>query len=174
MPEILEMIATTPQAFRAGPMPRRKVSRARWQQAAEHAANGKLTLLSLWASADEVHMALMDEASQNIAILSLDASSNTFPSVAAKHPPAQRLERAITDLFGTVASGAIDTRPWLDHGCWGVRHPLGDATPVTDRDEPPAPYVFLPAEGESLHKVAVGPVHAGTIEPGHFRFTVQG
>ena len=32
---------------------------------------------------------------------------------------------------------------------------------------------FLPAEGESLHQIAVGPVHAGIIEPGHFRFTAM-
>ena len=37
-----------------------------------------------------------------------------------------------------------------------------------------APYVFLPAEGEALHQIPVGPVHAGIIEPGHFRFTANG
>ena len=37
-----------------------------------------------------------------------------------------------------------------------------------------APYAFLPAEGESLHQIPVGPVHAGIIEPGHFRFTANG
>jgi len=36
------------------------------------------------------------------------------------------------------------------------------------------PYSFLRAEGESLHQIAVGPVHAGIIEPGHFRFTANG
>ena len=38
----------------------------------------------------------------------------------------------------------------------------------------PAPYAFLPAEGEGLHQIPVGPVHAGIIEPGHFRFTANG
>ena len=44
------------------------------------------------------------------------------------------------------------------------------------RDAPAtrAPYAFLPAEGESLHQIPVGPVHAGIIEPGHFRFTANG
>ena len=37
-----------------------------------------------------------------------------------------------------------------------------------------APYRFLPAEGDGLHQIAVGPVHAGIIEPGHFRFTASG
>ena len=67
--------------------------------------------------------------------------------------------------------GAADTRPWLDHGRWGVRHPLGDARADAGAG---APYAFLPAEGEGLHQIPVGPVHAGIIEPGHFRFTANG
>jgi Ni,Fe-hydrogenase III large subunit len=72
-----------------------------------------------------------------------------------------RLERAIRDLTGLVADGLPDLRPWLDHGRWS-----GDGTET--------PYAFLTAEGESLHQIPVGPVHAGIIEPGHFRFTASG
>ena len=64
------------------------------------------------------------------------------------------------DLFGLEPVGLPDTRPWLDHGRWG--------------DTPPPAYDFLPVEGESLHQIPVGPVHAGIIEPGHFRFTCDG
>ena len=86
------------------------------------------------------------------------------------HPPAIRLERTITDLFGLVPSGAIDTRPWLDHGNWELRYPLG----TRPGSVTPEPYPFLPAEGEGIHQVPVGPVHAGIIEPGHFRFHANG
>ncbi|HZZ34425.1 MAG TPA: nickel-dependent hydrogenase large subunit, partial [Caulobacteraceae bacterium] len=110
------------------------------------------------------------EAGGQIAIISLDCPAGAYPSVGAWHAPAIRLERAIFDLFGLRAEGARDTRPWLDHGRWTVRHPRGAAEPA----EPPAPYRFLAAEGESLHQIAVGPVHAGIIEPGHFRFTANG
>jgi Ni,Fe-hydrogenase III large subunit len=88
-----------------------------------------------------------------------------------RHPPALRLERAAYDLFGLTAEAAPDARPWLDHNCWGARFPLGsriDALPKA------TPYRFLPAEGDGLHQIAVGPVHAGIIEPGHFRFTASG
>ena len=61
-----------------------------------------------------------------IAIVSLDCPDRTFPSVGKHHPPALRLERTINDLFGLSAEGLPDTRPWLDHNCWGVRFPLGD------------------------------------------------
>jgi Ni,Fe-hydrogenase III large subunit len=63
-----------------------------------------------------------------------------------------------------------DARPWIDLGFWDVVHPLGDREAAQSQ----VPYVFLPAEGEALHQVAVGPVHAGIIEPGHFRFTANG
>ena len=51
-----------------------------------------------------------------------------------------------------------------------MRHPLGNRTAARK----PEPYAFLPAEGEGLHQIPVGPVHAGIIEPGHFRFTANG
>ena len=94
-----------------------------------------------------------------------------FPRSARLHPPAIRLERTIYDLFGLEADGALDERPWLDHGGWGIRLPLA----VQPRRPVEAdPYAFLPVEGESLHQIPVGPVHAGIIEPGHFRFTAGG
>src|SRR5690606_20534416 len=93
-----------------------------------------------------------------------------YPSVGAKHPPALRLERAVRDLFGLDAAYSPDARPWLDLGFWDVRHPLGEAPPA----RPAEPYAFLPVEGEGLHQIPVGPVHAGIIEPGHFRFTANG
>ncbi|HYS46493.1 MAG TPA: nickel-dependent hydrogenase large subunit, partial [Rhizomicrobium sp.] len=80
------------------------------------------------------------------------------------------LERTIHDLFGLEPRNAPDLRPWLDHGRWGLRHPLGAQVAETDAK----PYAFLTAEGESLHQIAVGPVHAGIIEPGHFRFHANG
>src|SRR5207244_13283687 len=67
--------------------------------------------------------------------------------------------------------GAPDARPWLDHNRWGARFPLGDRIDALPKA---APYQFLAAEGDGLHQIAVGPVHAGIIEPGHFRFTASG
>ncbi len=70
------------------------------------------------------------------------------------------------------AEGSPDTRPWLDHARWTVTQPLGAAAPAGVRAR--QVYDFLPTEGESLHRIPVGPVHAGIIEPGHFRFTANG
>ncbi len=152
------------------PCPRVTIDATTWLAAADHLAAGRLTLLALWGEPLLVHMALLDEAEGALAVVSVDASSGRFPSISRIHAPAARLERAVKDLFGLEPAGAPDLRPWLDHGNWGVEAPLGAAAPSSTV----APYVFLPAEGESLHQIPVGPVHAGIIEPGHFRFTGNG
>jgi Ni,Fe-hydrogenase III large subunit len=125
----------------------------------------------LWGDAGAVHMAILDENSPNLVVVSLQCPDGVFPSIGQFHPPAIRLERAIHDLFGLTPEGLPDARPWLDHGRWGVHHPLGNRT---EPPRPPPAYAFLPSEGEGLHQIAVGPVHAGIIEPGHFRFTANG
>ncbi|HKB95572.1 MAG TPA: NADH-quinone oxidoreductase subunit C, partial [Rhizomicrobium sp.] len=70
-------------------------------------------------------MALLDEATSSMAVVTLPCPDGHFPSVGLYHPPAIRLERTIHDLFGLAPDNAPDLRPWLDHGRWGLRHPLG-------------------------------------------------
>ena len=152
------------------PWPRVVVCEDDWRAAIDHLVSGRMTLLGLWAEPKSVHMALLGGSLDEIAVVSFECESGAFPSVGAKHPAALRLERAACDLFGLRATGAADARPWLDHGVWGLRFPLGTRQPPGEA----VPYPFLPAEGEALHQIAVGPVHAGIIEPGHFRFTANG
>ncbi|MDE2377701.1 NADH-quinone oxidoreductase subunit C [Bradyrhizobium sp.] len=166
---LLDHIPYTRLAPAHRPWPRAAVADEGWQTAIDRLAEGTLTLLGFWGEPAAVHMALLDEAAAEIAVVSYDCGSGSFPSVAVRHPPALRLERAIHDLFGLVPTGAADLRPWLDHHVWERPFPLGSRGARQT-----AAYAFLPAEGEGLHQVAVGPVHAGTIEPGHFRFTVNG
>jgi Ni,Fe-hydrogenase III large subunit len=149
------------------PWPRFVVDAAAWTAASEALASGEVSLLDFWGEAGAVNLALIEQRS-SVTILTLSCPGGAFPSVAAQHAPAIRLERTIHDLYGLSAVGATDTRPWLDHGQWAV------ASPGPARGAAVAPYSFLPAEGESLHQIAVGPVHAGIIEPGHFRFTASG
>jgi Ni,Fe-hydrogenase III large subunit len=151
------------------PWPRADVGDDGWLIAIDLLATGHATLLGFWGEASAVHLALLGDTNE-IAVVSLACPSGKFPSVAARHAPASRLERTIGDLFGLEAIGAVDTRPWLDHGVWGKRAPLGKAAAPHEA----AAYAFLPSEGEGLHQIAVGPVHAGIIEPGHFRFTANG
>ena len=153
------------------PWPRVVVSAETWNALIAGLASGAWTLLGLWGEAGMVHLAAHESASGTVGVASLPCPDRQFPAVGRQHPPAQRLERTIADLVGLQPVDAPDSRPWLDHGRWPVRHPLG---PASAPGEPLPPYPFLAAEGESLHQIPVGPVHAGIIEPGHFRFTANG
>jgi Ni,Fe-hydrogenase III large subunit len=155
-----------------GPWPRIEVQAGIWMEAADRCAGGVLTLLALWGEPRTVHMAVTNTRQPGrILVLSLACPDGQYPSVGRVHPPAIRIERAIADLFSLVADGLPDTRPWLDHGEWGVRGPL--AMPPGEVHWA-AEYEFLPVEGENVHQLPVGPVHAGVIEPGHFRISADG
>jgi Ni,Fe-hydrogenase III large subunit len=130
------------------------------------------SLVGLWADTALVHMALRDDLAGTVAVVSLACPEGRFPSVGGVRPSAIRLERAAQDLFGLMAESLVDPRPWLDHDSWPIRLPLSADPP--DPLGNPEPYPFLPVEGAGLHQIPVGPVHAGIIEPGHFRFTCNG
>jgi len=154
------------------PWPRYEVDHDTWTAIAQALGAGDGDLLSLWGEKDNVHLALRVAGQALPCIVSVRTRNADFPSVGRFHPPAIRLERAVRDLYGFAPLGVPDRRPWIDHGAWGVRAPLGARPPAARRD--PGSYDFLPARGEGLHQVPVGPVHAGIIEPGHFRFNVNG
>ena len=106
--------------------------------------------------------------------LALPAVSPEYPDLAGVFSAANRMQRTTRDLLGIGQLGG-DQRPWLRHGGWPadwfpLRHDAGDpvfANAATD-------YPFVPVGGEGAHEIPVGPIHAGIIEPGHFRFSVVG
>jgi len=169
MTTLLELVSQGRKNERHHPWPRAVVDTNTWHAASHQLATGAWTLLGLWGEEKTVHIAVM-EGDSAVAVLSLECPQGKFPSVGKQHAPAIRLERAIGDLFGLEAEGAPDARLWLDHSTWDVRHPLGQETQAS----PATAYAFLQVEGGSLHQIPVGPVHAGIIEPGHFRFTASG
>jgi Ni,Fe-hydrogenase III large subunit len=171
MPSLIELIQSGRQATRHRPWPRAAVEPGTWSAAIGQLAEGYWAMLGLWGEVGAMHMAVLDHDDSTIGILTVDCPDGRYPSVGQRHPPALRLERTARDLYGLQPMGLPDIRPWLDHGTWGVSHPL--ASRSTTGGEPPS-YVFLPSEGEGLHQIPVGPVHAGIIEPGHFRFTASG
>jgi Ni,Fe-hydrogenase III large subunit len=88
------------------------------------------------------------------------------------------MQRATADLLGIRPNGLADQRPWFDHGAWNTpRWPLRqgqDSAGGAGGDRDPDDYDFVRVLGDGVHEIAVGPVHAGIIEPGHFRFSVVG
>ncbi|OGS60071.1 MAG: hypothetical protein A3J79_04650 [Elusimicrobia bacterium RIFOXYB2_FULL_62_6] len=100
-----------------------------------------------------------------------------FDSLAADLYSSAVFEREMREMFGIEARGARDTRRLKLHGeVWPAGYyPLRkDFVPPPARAKAEEEYIFAKVEGEGLFQVPVGPVHAGVIGPGHFRFSVAG
>ncbi|MBI3401541.1 MAG: NADH-quinone oxidoreductase subunit C [Acidobacteria bacterium] len=110
-------------------------------------------------------------------VISVDATRPEVPSLTTLVPAANWHEREMRDLFGIVPVGHPDPRPLVVHDGWpqGV-FPLRKAFDGSRRVavEPAAEFPHLVAEGEGVFEIPVGPIHAGIIEPGHFRFSSVG
>ncbi|MEK7436405.1 MAG: NADH-quinone oxidoreductase subunit C [Pseudomonadota bacterium] len=105
----------------------------------------------------------------------LPADQAHYPDLAPIFFNAQRMQRAARDLLG-IDTDAEDRRPWLRHAAWrDTDRPLHRAHAAAKRfEKDDKEYAFVNVAGDGVHEIPVGPVHAGTIEPGHFRFSVVG
>ena len=151
-----------------------------WRQVAGDAAAAGGRLLALWASrdgggADCVRAAFLANMGVLVLRLPLGAGATGYPGIAQWFSGAGRMQRAVADLSGLRADDA-DARPWLRHAAWpeGFFPLVHDAAPQSPALPTLDHYAFVPVEGDGVHEIAVGPVHAGIIEPGHFRFSVVG
>ena len=107
--------------------------------------------------------------------VTLPADDPRLPSLASLSFPAARFEREMHDLYGIVPVNHPLPRRLVRHDQWPagwypMRHDAGPPPPFTNTE----PYPFLAVEGDGVYEIPVGPVHAGIIEPGHFRFSVVG
>jgi Ni,Fe-hydrogenase III large subunit len=175
-----------------------QVTPAQWQMAATAVRDAGGRLLALWAgptaqqgaAADTSgHSAAPGQACMGAAYVTLEGAfwlslplaqqggRWVYPDLASVFPCATRMQRAAADLSGVFALDAQDTRAWLNHGAWPQDHfPLQqdpDKLPLLAAGEL-VDYPFVHVDGDGVHEIAVGPVHAGIIEPGHFRFSVVG
>ncbi len=100
----------------------------------------------------------------------------SFPSLTKKYVPAYRFERQIQSLMGVTATGHPDSRPWIKHEDWPTdAWPLRKSFDASQKlPRVSGDYRWIRAEGEGVYEIPVGPVHAGIIEPGHFRFQAMG
>ena len=106
----------------------------------------------------------------------LDPAHPAVPSLAGLSFPASRFEREIRDLFGIVPQGHPFPRRLVLHQHWPDGwHPMRrDAGPPPPMQAGAEPFPFVTVDGPGVYEIPVGPVHAGLIEPGHFRFSVVG
>jgi Ni,Fe-hydrogenase III large subunit len=97
------------------------------------------------------------DADNTLAVARSEPFTGSYPALTVSQTQAHMFEREVWEQHGVVPEG----HPWLKP----VRGSAGDA---------PANAPFFRVEGGEVHEVAVGPVHAGVIEPGHFRFQCAG
>ena len=139
-------------------------------------------LIALWGSDERdrhrgfcIRAALEDADGITVLEHTLPDDGALFPDLTSIFPAANRMQRATYDLLG-VASESDDQRPWLWMASWPIdqfplrRDFVASAAWMPGQEE----YDFVRVEGDGVHEIPVGPVHAGIIEPGHFRFQVVG
>lgn len=124
----------------------------------------------------KLHVALVNETGLICLSVPLPAEQPSYPDISRIFPVANRMQRALYDLLGIYAHDGQDHRKWLRHGAWhSGSFPLRkDFDATKNRTDEQDAYPFVQVEGQGVHEIAVGPVHAGIIEPGHFRFSVVG
>ncbi|WP_319579916.1 NADH-quinone oxidoreductase subunit C [uncultured Methanospirillum sp.] len=120
-----------------------------------------------------------EPGSEKILVLILMQDSGSHRSISEIFPVASLFEREIADGFGLSFSGAFDTRRLFLHEAYPpgfnpLRKAVQNRPPTAEWGMPGEPYKFKTIEGSSVYQIPVGPVHAGIIEPGHFRFSVIG
>ena len=140
-------------------------------------------LVALWGSDIRqqgggfmLHVTLMNESGLVCLNVPLPAEHPEYPDLSRIFPAANRMQRAAYDLLGIYAQEGHDHRKWLRHGAWhGGSFPLRkDFDAAASLTYEPEDYPFVHVEGQGVHEIPVGPVHAGIIEPGHFRFSIIG
>ncbi len=124
-----------------------------------------------------VHVLVRGSDDQRVElVLRTPLEEPAIPSLAAVDYSTGRFEREIRDLYGVTPVGhPLEARLVL-HGHWPQGwHPMRrDAGPPPVFEPDVGSFPFLEVEGEGVYEIPVGPVHAGLIEPGHFRFSVVG
>jgi Ni,Fe-hydrogenase III large subunit/NADH:ubiquinone oxidoreductase subunit C len=165
------------------PARRLRIDAAHWGVAAEVAAASGIRWAGVWcdprADRIDVSACLVHRGDYLVLATEVPLDDSVLPSQAGHFPAADRMERHLHDLAGVVFSGQPDVRRWTRHLAWSqTDHPLRLDFPAAGR--PPrrtaadSDYPFVPVHGSGVYEIPVGPVHAGIIEPGHFRFQAVG
>ncbi len=154
-----------------------------WGQVAQIALKQDLRWAGMWAEHldEDIRVNAIFEFSGDYLITRTLVALRTpiLPSHTIYYPAADRPERKTQDMFGVVFADHPDTRRWARHQAWGEElYPLRKDFPVAgnpkNKTPPDNKYVFFQAQGSGVYEIPVGPVHAGVIEPGHFRFQAVG
>ena len=160
-----------------------KIPREFFREAAKLMKEDGWRLAGEWASDETpfgrgfaVHAAYFRGGAYIVIRSDIPPSDAVFPSLSRAYTAAYRFERQIESLMGLTPEGHPDLRPWIKHEDWPRdAYPLRKSfDPKTRLERVKGEYGWIRAEGEGVYEIPVGPVHAGIIEPGHFRFQALG
>lgn len=154
-----------------------------WSKAAAVARDMQLRWAGIWGDeqdSDIVLSAILANLGDYVVLRTAVVGEN--PEIASHtplYPGADRMERHLADMLGISFVDHPDQRRWTRHRAWDDdQYPLRAGFPAggTPPDRTPADseYPFSPIQGSGVYEIPVGPVHAGIIEPGHFRFQAAG
>jgi Ni,Fe-hydrogenase III large subunit len=154
-----------------------------WGNAARVCADFGCRWAGVWGDALDEHIVLracvVYQGDYLLLRTEIPLAQPVLPSHTPYYPGADRMERHLQDMFGIAFSDHPDPRRWTRHKAWpNDRYPLRRDFPVAGLSPKRTPadsdYAFVPVLGNGVYAIPVGPVHAGIIEPGHFRFHVVG
>ncbi|HEY4043425.1 MAG TPA: hypothetical protein VGM32_16475 [Rhodopila sp.] len=153
------------------PWLRHILSAADWT-ALTHAAGAEgWTLLALWADMAQAHALYFDPDALTVVPVSTLIEAGCYPALSPALPVASRYERMIHDLWGHQAAGAIDLRPWLDHGNWPLSPPMAVRPEARPPGEPP---LLSGPDRDDAMVLPVGPIWGKLDEAAHLRLTLDG
>jgi len=155
-----------------------------WGRAARIAAGYGCRWAGMWAEERPeqeslvIHACLEWGGDHLVLRTAISPATPVLPSHTPWFPNADRLERHAQDMVGLAFTDHPDPRRWTRHAAWSDLFPLRHDFPLAGAGEGPTQgdrdYPFIQAQGAGVYEIPVGPVHAGIIEPGHFRFQAVG
>ncbi|MDQ7000758.1 MAG: NADH-quinone oxidoreductase subunit C [Mariprofundus sp.] len=156
-----------------------------WEQVAKTARQLSMRLVAVWAAEGGrheqdagmyVYMSFAHPEHRHVLLRTLLGNKREIPSISRHYIAASRMERHMQDMFGIDVVGTPDKRRWLKHEHWPEdTHPLlREFAADTEMAQTEGEYAFIKSGSDGVYEIPVGPVHAGIIEPGHFRFLAVG
>jgi Ni,Fe-hydrogenase III large subunit len=157
-----------------------------WGRTAQLAAIQDYRWCGMWGDEDgdaiKVYACIEHQGDYLILQTTVETQMPLLPSHTLSFPVADRPERHAQDLLGLVFSDHSDSRRWIRHQGWDEAvYPLRKDFPANPKGSdgpsvtpPDGDYPFHRIKGDGVCEIPVGPVHAGIIEPGHFRFNALG
>lgn len=142
-----------------------------WVALAQSAPTEQWTLLAHWADTVQAHALFLDPIAVRVVAVSTQVEAGRYPALSPFIPAATHYQRMIGDLWGHVADGAADMRPWLDHGNWPLSPPM-----ATRPETPPpgAPPLLAGPEQDDAMVLPLGPIWGRVDEAAHLRLTLNG